>query len=396
MFTQGQIIILSLLFLASMNFLSNSFYYIYIAFVVLLMMKYRRIRFDGLFIIVLLFSCSYILFTLSVQTSILNIFRYLSYPMCYLIGYNLLTKQPRPILKKYKEELQIYTSIIVVGMGSFVHFVLNYIINFNSIDRNTIDVWSGKIMSATGQAALATIAIGIFIALFFIDKRKNVRVIAILSLAIIFLYNLVLAGRTLVILSVIIFVIAFVFTMKTEGINQRHSIIAMLLLLCTMIIIVYTQDVFEIRSMILGSNLSKRISVLQVARRGRIQYKLEYIALMLDYPWGGNRIRDIVGMYAHDLYLDVYSEGGLFPWFLICMAVFISICKKVKFIRYKNNGNGLKLMIICVEISILAMFWIEPIVQGMPWLLWIYFFYTAMISSILTERREVYSESVTN
>ena len=59
-------------------------------------------------------------------------------------------------------------------------------------------------------------------------------------------------------------------------------------------------------------------SVVDIDEDSRMANKERYINNMLDYPFGGNKLREqLNGAYAHDLYLDVYSEASLFAFVAI-------------------------------------------------------------------------------
>ncbi|MBP1574974.1 MAG: hypothetical protein J6C34_05090 [Oscillospiraceae bacterium] len=377
-----QLIILGLMFFAGMNFLQKSFYFIYAAFFITVLYNYRKFIVDLSAAILILFSFSYLFFYPEARMNFMQILRQFAYFMCYLIGMNFMDNRNLMQEERKKREVALAIPIVFVGMGPFLHYVLNMTINIGSTSRNTVDIWTKEAMSATGQAMMAVIAMGIFTSLIFTAGSQKMRIVAIVGLALIMAYNMVLAGRTLLIVLFVTIVVAFLYTRKNKkGINWKN--VFLIVAIVCLIVLVYTNDIFGTRTSILNSNLLIRFNKLgegYFMDATRIGVKFEYLKMAPQYLFGGGKIRESIKYYAHDIYLDTYNEAGIIGWGFLALFV---VCSAVQLARgLKRNVWSIKFktMLLCVFICINIVFFVEPILSGMPWMLCIFCFYQGIIN----------------
>ena len=109
---------------------------------------------------------------------------------------------------------------------------------------------------------------------------------------------------------------------------------------------------------------------------------------MPQYLFGGGYIHETVGGYAHDVFLDTYDEAGIFSLIAVIAVVLNAISKLWKLIKTPQISSNLKLLLLCIYVAILIEFIVEPILDGMPWLLMIFCFFNGMIAAIVQRKRE--------
>lgn len=382
-FTLIQTLLLVFLFLASANVFAKYFYFIFIAFVMVLINSKGKIRVDISLLLLVLFSLLYILFDADSRNNIMNAMKHLAYPMCYFMGLNFLRKNDLKAVKSAQAEKQVSTLISVIAMGAFFHYLLNFIINIDSLTRNNTDIWSGETLNATGQAALSIMAISVFITTLFFAKSSIKRLVSIVGVVIVFLYNFILAGRSLIIISAIVLVETIVFYIL--GVEAKHKTKKILIIISffVLILMIYIWDVFGFRKFILGSNLSTRLEGLTFFEDVRLLRKYYYFGEMLRYPFGGGKIHDVVGGYAHDLLLDTYSEVGIFPFILLLVFLIVCIMKIYTFTFKSSVNYQLKVLVLCMYTTLFLEFFIEPIFAGMPWMFCAFCVYQGVINNYL-------------
>ena len=139
---------------------------------------------------------------------------------------------------------------------------------------------------------------------------------------------------------------------------------------------------FGIGDYVFDSNLFERFTEETTinSSSGRTDFKLEYLKYILIYPFGGGKIYNEVGRYAHDLLLDLYSDAGIIAAIIILVILLISLKNTFKVFKNKNISTDMKMLVFCVYIVIYIQFFLEPIMAGMPWLLALFLFYNGMIS----------------
>lgn len=375
-----QVLILFMLFLSSMNLFAKSFYFVFAAFIVLLLSS-RKIRLNSDFILLMLFSATYAVFA-GLYHNILSFLRVFAMPLCYLLGINFFGEKDRNATDNNIVNKKTVISICLPAMGAFAHYCINYLTNSDSVYRNTIDIWTGEMLSATGQACLAIIAIGVFLYVLFSAEKYSIflKILSFIGLIIILLYNLVLGGRALILILCTEFVIAFIWSLRhSKNTNKRVGLTLMLILAFIALVLAYSFDVYGIRTLILGSNLSQRFETSSFLSDSRIYFKLEYLKHMIDYPFGGGHIFETVGQYAHELYLDIYSDAGIIPFILVLFFVAVSVIRIISYTKKENIPAETRLLVLLTNVSILMTFWMEPIMVGMPWMFCIFCFYQGIL-----------------
>lgn len=377
-----QLLILVLLFLGSMNFFNLYFYFLFAAFGIVVVANFRGFIADSLFFVLLILSFSYVLFYPNTLESVTSIIKRFIFPMCYLMGLNFFKTDKMGRINHEDREYQLKFAFVVPALGAFAHYLLNMAINFTSLKRNTVDIWTGEVMPATGQACLAVMAVGVFSAGLFSETTKLGKVFSAIGFISVLAYNLVLAGRTLIVLSVLIVFVALSYAVVTSKSKRRVRIAVATMFVIAVVLIIYTQNVFGLRDWVLGSNLSTRFDSMLISEDSRISTRFRYFANMLDYPLGGGDLRNYVGGYAHELYLDVYSDVGIIGYVaVIAFVVSGSVYGAIVF-KNGNISKDLKLLMLCVYISILAEFFLEPILQGVPWMFCTFCFYSGLLKNI--------------
>ena len=371
-----QIAVSCILFLATLNIFNKMAYLIFAAFLVLLLFKNFNTEINYMAILLIVFSLALILFSdISgiLKNGIFTAIRNLIYPLIYIIGYNIYSKED--------SDNKFQNIMIFVGLGSFLHYILNMFINTEAEGRNTKDIWSADVLSATGQAALCCIAIGIFGALLYSKRKPIYKILAIAGLISILVYNLVLAGRTSVALMLIVLVAGFGYYSVLNK-TRRLKTILPICFAVFFIVLAIRFNWFGIGDYVFESNLFERFTEETTinSSSGRTDFKLEYLKYILIYPFGGGKIYNEVGRYAHDLLLDLYSDAGIIAAIIILVILLISLKNTFKVFKNKNISTDMKMLVFCVYIVIYIQFFLEPIMAGMPWLLALFLFYNGMIS----------------
>ena len=251
-----QICICALLFLVSMNFYAKFFY---LAFVLIFLV----LLFQGDFEITA-GSIPFLLFSLLTAVynagRILDLLRCFTYIGFYWVGYNCIINVSNVSTMQQmfeKKEKRSYNYLFVIACGVFAHFLLNCISNVGAdLGRNTNDIWTGEMMAATGQSALACIMLGLSVAMFIVPINKHLRIISVLIIFAIFAYNLTLAGRTILFMFVIVYAIGFLYFIKQEK-NSFKKLKPLLILLSIILLclIVFYLNIGGIKDYILNSNL---------------------------------------------------------------------------------------------------------------------------------------------
>ena len=364
-----QVLILLFVLLFAMNFINRYFYCVFIAFALfLLVIKKFTVSFP--FILLIGLSFCIIFFSKDTTSAITTYIKPFVYPVCFLIGssfFNAKSERYHPT----KRENSLSLIIIVVTLGLLVHFLLNFITNIGNEDRNTVDFWVKDVLSATGQTAIACLPIALSCAWIVSDTSVIKKIIAFTVLAFIMAYNLILAGRTIIIITVICLVVSIIHLLIKGKKFKKAGIIITLLIVLVVVALLVSVNAFGLQDAILKSNLYERFFgdySQDIESDGRLDRKLAYFNRLFDNIWGGSVIKDDIG-YAHDLYFDTYDYCGIFGFIFTVIYVISSIIRGFKVLKLKGVSFKFKQLIFCVYLVSNIEFFIEPILYGMPWFL---------------------------
>ncbi len=366
-------LIIACLFLSSMNFYAKFFYFVFAAFLIFLFLS-RKIEVTWSTLLYL--SLGAFMAVYNADEGILSMLRCLAYVFCYIIGGNIVMDASKLGGSAKEKDLQsqrtAYGFLISICLGSFVHFMLNFLTNRGTtIGRNTIDIWTGSVMAATVQAAIACCMTGFSVAMILCPMKRKQRLYGIIAILGIMLYNLMLAGRTLIVIFLVVFLVGFVYFLTDRGDNiRRRKTLFALAGLASLALLLYLFNAGGIRDYVEGSNLLFRFggSDKGLLNTERTNSKMLFLRDFWTYPFGGLHMQQKYGVHAHDLLLDAYDEYGIIELILLVMILAAGIWKLLRLCRNKDFHLGYRMAFLCVYIAILLEFTVEPIFEAAPWL----------------------------
>ncbi len=366
-------LIFSMLFLAAMNFQSKFFYFVFGS--VIAMAAFRRYLIaDPVSLIYLALGGWMAVY--NYDEGALSMIRCFA-PFCfYIVGMNLTTdNNKKPYSQDELKEFNKwgYLMLIVISVGSFSHYLMNFIYNFgHNLGRNTNDIWTGSVMAATVQNALAALMIGLALAMFFLPKKKWYLVASALILLLILSYNLILSSRTLFVIILILSVVGFAYVRLNKLSSDNNKIALFAGLICVLAIgIAFAFNVGGIKDYLFDSLLFSRFdsdSLSALLDDGtRTNAKLGFIKEGYKYPMGGLHLRAKYS-FAHDLLLDGYDEYGIIALLLMIGMLITGIKSVFDTVKTSVYSHEFRLSLLLIYIAVLLEFTVEPIIEGMPWL----------------------------
>lgn len=361
--------IVVLLFMMSMNTWNRMYYFPFIAAIVCAVMQPRSLKLPRALIPTLAFSLSLFLFSPEASKSALGLIKQFTYPLCTLIGYNLISSKKTDFAEKQAVRLTV-----LLACGSCIHYFLNMLNNWGgTIHRNTIDIWTNTVVSATGQAILACLMIAVASAYLFIDCSRGMKLGMIAVLCGIVYYNFTLAGRTIFALLGIALCVAFI----AKFLTMHNSMKRFILLVFTAVMVVFFVgliyvDFMGVQDAITESNFYRRFfadnAVEVLNEDSRWSRKLMYLERFEESFWGGGHLWEEIG-FAHDILLDTYDEAGIFALVSILFVLIDMIKKCFVICKSKKILASTKILLSCVIIVVMSQFMVEPILIGAAWLL---------------------------
>lgn len=382
--------VLFLMFLSALNLINRFYYCIFFAVLFFMLHPFRKVRLNTSVIVLLVLGLSTAIFDPMARSRILDAIKPFTFMLCYILGFSMFQNKGMGELDIRQAEKKTATIMYLMAAGTFVHFILNVVTNTDIDNRNIDDFWTKDTLAATGHAAIACISVGVAVAFLFSGAEKRKKILGIAMLALIALCNLVLAGRTLFLLILITIGATVLYILATEKRKMLKTIIIVIIAILVLVVL-YNTNTFDIKDTVEDSNFYNRFfgtnSTQDIDDDGRFDKKLDYLKNMLEYPWGGNHLYELHGGYAHDLYLDTYDNAGIFAFLAIVIYMISSLMRAVKCICNKHMGREIRLLVFCVYLVCNIMFWLEPIMRGMPWLLTTYCFIDGAVTCLLAQEK---------
>lgn len=339
---------------------TNSLMVLLIILLSLSIWRKKKIQLNTNLIVLIAFSITYYINLLlySQDVSEISLFCIIS----YFIGILIIC-----LSKNINKDIKIY--IYSIALGFFIHAMLNYFTNLGTTNRNTIDIWRKTVKSATLQATMLTMIMGTSFFSLFCVKKRLYKIILGICIILSLCYDMVLATRTLLVVSIISFVVSWIiFINSKENKKYLFKSIIILLVFIEIITIIFVTNLGGIREKIEDSNLVKRINRTDTINSDKSRVNTFFLSIktIFDYPFGGNN--DKIGnlKYSHNMWLDVAKEAGIIPFLLLCLFFIINLRNLIKIILNKKEDLNIKILLVGLYVAVLLNLSVEPILQGEP------------------------------
>lgn len=354
-------------FAASANLFAKYFLLTFLAFVVTLVFRGGSIEADKSAAVLIAFSfvCFAVEFWQNAEP--VKALKLFVFPAAYLAGLNMFSGG------RYDKAKKLTLLLVAVCAGNLLHIALNLSLgSFADIaqSRNIADFWTGEAMSATMHATLFCVSTGVCISVLCSDVKLPAKLAALFVLLFMLITDLVLACRTPVFAGIIIGIAAAIYMRGGATKKCRMTTLILLASAFALMFFLYCADAFGIKRAVLNSNLFTRLAGINGLglKDSRLGIRLAYLPDILARPFGGSYFMQKYG-YAHDLLLDLWDKYGVLPAALIAVYIIISVRRSFAVLRDAKLPFLTRQLVLCVNLSMLIEFFIEPVIYGIPWLL---------------------------
>lgn len=242
------------------------------------------------------------------------------------------------ILSIIRSVRQIRLAILSYGLGAAVIILMIMLYSPELIGQreSLVDdfIIAGSIWNI---AVISLIAVGWYLVMILLDSDSKIifRVLAGLSLSVIFLGGILGLSRTVIFAS---FVSLFFFALIWR--KAKIWVVASCIILCVIILA-------SMQSFTPVHNLGQRISETRVSEESRIVIWKEYLEKIPDYLLFGSGIKEHKGYYEHEsgrgphsAFLNYFVQFGLFGFFAFIWLIY-GIFKQILKLKYSLNRHCL-------------------------------------------------------
>lgn len=254
--------------------------------------------------------------------------------------------------------------------------------------------WTGESMATTLAGLLSAVVIGYFFYAMVCQPQKRKKLYAVVALGITIVLNMETATRTpIILLAVNIIVMTGIYLANQKGKKAVWAFFAIIGTFAALIVAV-ARDVFGIWTMIISSPIFTRFTI-EGMNTGRIDIAIQHFKYMFDYPWGGERIREIVGFNAHNFLQQGYDYYGILATIPL-FAVSISMVHNLIVLITGRQKNRFDYLLISMYLSMLIQACLEPVFTGYPCFMFSLLLIHGMATAYLKTRNGEFSENCRN
>lgn len=331
---------------------------------------------DFNFFLILIFSISYFLFSLSHyyidETLMGAIMDIILFPLMYLTGKYLFDNKDENI--KSNLFLKISISYGIVVLYSVLEQIILY--GFSEGIRSMYIIWNrNELFSATNLAGYLVLYTTYLSSYFNVDFSNKTEKKSIIIMSILFVLNVIcmlrLGSRTLIVTTILSLLFSLLFF------NKRKPIFIGLFFVILFLLISYfmLNNELDVFSFFRDRMESEDAGVGSAG--GRTQRWDRALELMSEYPWGWEY--ELTG-HMHNLWLDVYRRAGIVSFSLLLILTILTFSKFLKFFR-KNirNTTFFKSNICNIYMVIFLILSVEPVLEGYKLVFALYCFLNGII-----------------
>lgn len=299
--------------------------------------------------------------------------------LTYFAGYTFVyANKKRPIQT-------IKAGLAAIAVGCVTHAVLNSVINLGVMRESIQDIFAGG-MAATNLGASNTFLFALLPCLL-ITKRKRIKIIGLVFVAIGLVYSFILGTRTqlfaLIILSILCFFI-YVRRKYRRGLPLK-VILKWVLWVGGVFLILFAVihwDIGGLKTKFLGSNIVLRYGYNRLSTQAsddvRFQRFLDGIANLYERPLGGN----MMSGYYHNYWLDIGRVAGVIPVAMTVIADIIFISHMFAIFKNITVDEEVRYALLGIYVAFMLNFMMEPIMDGYLGLLYRFTFINGMTEAI--------------
>lgn len=288
----------------------------------------------------------------------------------------------------------IKNTCITIFLGSATQVLLIYLYNLYKGQTNTrilYGIWNVEFISVTLLALISTIIIGFAFFSLFCEKNTFLKYITIFSVAVAFVLAINTATRTLFVLTFLCFIICSGVYFKLYRKLFFRKILLPVCFLLLVFIPLCLYDLFHYDSYILNSPIYMRF-FLEGLDSPRYEISTLFIDNILLEPLGGGKLKGMVGIYAHNLPLEMYDVYGVVCFVAIMVLYIKSLWNVLILAKYKIK-NDINFLLIGFILSIDLEMLLEPIIEGYPLMLWLFLLLLGITNSFVREGKYYRGES---
>lgn len=351
----------------------------------------KRIIITLPFVLLICFISSYfILDTYLKQTFTYKFLYALSVICIYQIGYQFIdTRDSSDVIIE-----QIIRLISITYFFYVLVSIVNSVIKGQlAISRNPLNIWTGDLRAATHYGSMLVFPLAYGICLLFTNRDRKDKFLGILLTIGSLIQTLMIAGRSIILFTVLGIVIAYFYSIKLKGqFTSKHlKQLCLCLALIFMGYIVFEANIFNVQTIFNNSQMGKRLlngqtsTIEEDGRMKHLRFFFENIKYSL---WGGGYTRLHSGN-LHNVYLNVFDLSGIVSFSFLVMFTLNVMSKFKKCLSFHFVKFETKMFLFVIFVLNFIQLFMEPVMESVPVMFWCLIMLTGMVEKVTKFDSEV-------
>lgn len=308
----------------------------------------------------------------------------------YLVAPITLSLAGKRLVSHGTSEKQVVIQLLVIATGFFLHGTINILISiqkgyFLYSAENVYDIWSGGYISRTIIGMYLTPLMCISIPIISLGKSMFnawLRILLAIAFVTTILLSVYIGNRTLLIIAVFLICIDVLIGLKVS--KHKKAFVALLFLVGVAVILIYSSNYWGVREYVSNSYLARRkgdnlIKNVRWAVYGQVF--LHFFDYILGWITSKNSSAFIGLNWAHNIWIDIFIFGGLFPAIIFIIYSIGIIRDMFRVFRYAIEPC-MRLLAVTVVVGLFLNWAVEPILEADP-------YYFSICCGIFTMFRQV-------
>lgn len=300
------------------------------------------------------------------------------YPIIFMVlGYDLIGES----IDYRRAERLLFSFIIGLTLYAVFSFAKSIYL-YGSVDnmryalggRNVLNLWSEGLISATALTAYLSFSLSSVSLLFIKETPKNKRMILLILFAASVYTIFQTSSRTGIMIVAVSSLTTTLFSEKISKSKIRR--VALYLVSLISLSFLYNLNFLDIKNSVQNTYLYRRMELSSLETSRSDAWKTVW-SNMMKYPLGGKGSHLEAG-FAHNLWLDVAHEGGIYPFLLLVSFTLIAGMAIVKFLR-NNHPFNFKAIVVSMLTAFGIIFMLEPVLQGLTLYFMFFCFFVGMV-----------------
>ena len=280
----------------------------------------------------------------------------------------------------------VKTTIIFCTFLFTLQLFLSYLYNLsmgNMVGREFINFSTKELNSATGFAVLVT-PIAALLPYYVFSGQIKERFVEFVIFVLCFAFGVIasfwLSGRSFFGIVGVTFACAFVYAYRRQ--KNKKLFLYPAIILAVLIIVAWFRYSEQINSLYEATNFYTRFNsgYDEIDYNPRSEIFSFYLSHLDEAFFGGAHIREMIGVEAHFLWLDLYDICGFLALLVFLIITYFSTSLIIRFCGKKGQYTfQTKLLLFCVSIAYLTQFCLEPVIEGSQWLVDFYWMIICML-----------------